>query len=399
MSAIPRKQFISSETVVAALQTLATHPFKRSGRTALMGYLLLKAKGVESEIYSSGPQSVEPELSRFFRIAPGTPFPDVNPFGQRQGAVEFLATGYERRGTYTHLYQGRTLERLLKVSPVAGHFCVGIPNDTSQKIATLIGDRAPLLATAAFLLRKEDFDEDARESDVIERFKEVFSFSDRDLDTVFNRDLTLQIEFSSDQFDNCLASLPPELQPHSPNMSHATKARAATELVQVTHTGDYELEISEDTRRRVQRAMATSKAVGLVGLPGTAKSRLWTDVFNAATNDPSLIGLENPPNYVCHTADIDWTSRTIIGGYYPQSDGHLLQAIRNNQICWFDEMNRADLDRILGPILTFLGGQSVDLGPTHLGGVEQDGEPKPMILMWANSEESGVTEDEQQRVY
>ena len=103
---------------------------------------------------------------------------------------------------------------------------------------------------------------------------------------------------------------------------------------------------------------------------------------------------------------MDWTARAIVGGYYPQEDGQLvfcegyfLQAIRKNQIFWIDEMNRADLDRVLGPIFTFLAGESVDLGPTHLGGSKAADQPKPMVLMWADGAASGVMEDNDQRAY
>jgi MoxR-like ATPase len=96
----------------------------------------------------------------------------------------------------------------------------------------------------------------------------------------------------------------------------------------------------------------------------------------------------------------------LIGGYYPQGDGqlvfkegYLLQAIRNNQIFWLEEMNRADLDRVLGPILTFLAGQPVDLGVTHLGDETADNPAKQMTLMWVKGEKSEVKEDERQRIY
>lgn len=375
-----------------------------------MGFLMLKAKepskGAEFELYSNGSGSVEPELRRFFRVAPGTPLPDVNPFGQREGAIEFLATGYERRGTYTHLYEGRNLNALLEVTPKDGHFSVRVPDDAAEKIADTLGAKAPLRATAAFLLRDETFQEGATEKDLIDRLKTVFKLTGQDVDALFEDDPGFTVKFSATKFDNSLASLPSDLQPRSPSMSHATTAKAARELVPMAATSDTELVISDDVRRRVRRAVASSKAVGLVGPPGTAKSRLWAEILEEATADPSLLGLESAPSYVCYTAEIDWTARTLIGGYYPQKDGqlvfregYLLQAIRNNQIFWIDEMNRADLDRVLGPILTFLAGQSVDLGPTHLGGDEDGATPKSMVLYWADEKKSGVKESEDQRVY
>lgn len=404
-----RKNFLSHETVVAGLRSLASQSFRRSGRTAAMGYLMLKAKepskGDAFELYSNGNDSVEPELKRFFRILPGTPLPDVNPFGQREGAIEFLAPGYERRGTYTHLYEGRNLNSLLEVSPTDGHFSIRIPDDAAEKIAELLGDKIPLKAAAAFLLRGEPFDDGVTDKDVVERFTSVFNLSDKEVNALFKND-ALGFSFSEQKYDESMASLPPDLQPRSQSTSHATTARAAKELVPMAASSELDLVISDDVRRRICRAVASSKAVALVGAPGTAKSRLWAELLEEAVADPSLLGLDNPPSFVCYTAEIDWTARTLIGGYYPQEggrlvfrEGYLLQAIRDNQLFWIDEMNRADLDRVLGPVLTFLAGQSVDLGPTHLGGGDGADAPKSMVLMWAKGEKSGVKEDDDQRVY
>ena len=410
MSEMPRKQFVTPDTVITALRMLVAQQCGRSGRTALMGYLMLKAKeparGSRFAIHTTGSQSVAPQLRRFFRIAPGTPFPDVNPFGMREGAVEFLAQGYERRGTYTHLYPGRNLSSLLDVSSTDGHHSIKIPDEAPINIANLLGTRMPLQATAAFLLRGEAFDGEPTGDHVVDRFKSIFNLSDEDLEALFANTSALSVAFSPGPFENSLSSLPADLRPRSPSVSHATTARAASKLVPIASGSEVELHLSDEVRRRVRRAVASSKAVGLVGPPGTGKSRLWAEVLEEATREPSTLGLENAPRYVCYTAEIDWTGRTLIGGYYPQAngqlafrEGYLLQAIRNNQLVWIDEMNRADLDRVLGPILTFLAGQSVDLGPTHLGDDVEGVAPKSMVLMWANSEDSGVEEDERQRVY
>ena len=82
------KVYISAKSVVAGLRALTGERFKRAGRTAVMGFLMLKAKastpGGKFEVYSNGEKSVEPELNRFFRVARGTRFRDVNHFGQIQ---------------------------------------------------------------------------------------------------------------------------------------------------------------------------------------------------------------------------------------------------------------------------------------------------------------------------
>jgi ABC-type Mn2+/Zn2+ transport system ATPase subunit len=71
---------------------------------------------------------------------------------------------------------------------------------------------------------------------------------------------------------------------------------------------DVDLTIDPDLRRRVQRAVARSKAIALVGPPGSAKSSLWAEILEEAATDPTVVGLKNPPRYVCYTAEIDWTA-------------------------------------------------------------------------------------------
>ena len=400
---------ISPETVVSGLRSLSNCSFSRTGRTRLMGLMLLKAKepsaGTEFELHSSGPGSVEPQLRRFFRVAPGTRMPDVNPFGTYNGRTEYLAPQYERRGTYTQLYPGRALEPLFEVSKSGKRVSIVIPPDTSRVVAEDLGAQAPLRATAAFLLRNEDFDADATDDDLIARFTTVFKLSDSDVTALFEDDRYFVVNFSEEQFANELASLPSDFQPRATVMSHASE-KAAEDLVKLDATGNTDLVIDDHVQRRICRAVATSKAVALVGLPGTAKSALWANVFESAADDPSVIGLKNSPRYVCCTAEMDWTARTLVGGYYPNRDGelvfregYLLQAIRNNQILWIDEMNRADLDRILGPVLTFLAGQSVDLGPTNLNDSNDSCAPKSMVLVSSGDADSGVIEDEKQRIY
>jgi len=402
--------YVKADSVVAGLRALNQEKFKRAGRTAAMGFLMLKAKepkpGSKFELYSNGEKSVEPELKRFFRVAPGTPFPDVNPFGQSQGAIEFLADGYERRGTFTHLYPGRNLEPLLKVEQGDGNFIVSIPDTAAKEIAARLDAKIPLKAAAAFLLRNEAFDDGATEDDLVARLKSVLHLSDKELAVLFGDDPGFKVEFDKKRYENSLASLPADLLPRSTGVSHATTARASRELVPAAIPSDVDLAIDLVLRRRIQRAVSRSKAIALVGPPGTAKSSLWAEILEEAASNPALIGLKNAPTYVCYTAEIDWTARTLIGGYYPQKDGRLvfkegflLQAIRNNQIFWLEEMNRADLDRVLGPVLTFLAGQSVDLGVTHLGD-ESEGDPvKLMTLMWVKGDKSEVKEDDKQRIY
>ncbi len=406
---MPSTQFISSETVISALRILSAFHLKRKGRTALMGFLLLKAKepsiGASFKLESQGSESVEPELERFFRLAPNTGFPDVKPFGKSQGHLEFLAANYERRGTFTQLYPGRNLSAFVSAEQSDGAFTVKIPSTAAEAIAEELGAKIPARAAASFLMRNESFDANATPEDVVSRMQAAFHLTESEMASLFTKDADFPIKFSADRFKNVLSSLPSDLMPRAPD-SHATMAEAADELEIVAADSKLELSISTAQTNRIANAVRFSKAVALVGPPGVAKSRIWESVFDKARQEPASFGFSKPPSYVCFTAEVDWTARTLIGGYYPQKGGELafkeglfLQAIRNNQVFWLEEMNRADLDRVLGPILTFLAGQSVDLGPTHLGEDSEINPVKQMTLAWVDDDQSQVKENNSQRIY
>ncbi|MUT70829.1 AAA family ATPase [Stutzerimonas frequens] len=399
--------YISPDTVRNSLTELLARPYRKVGRTAVMGWLLLHAKLPAGSrtvtITSQGPTSVEPELKRFFSIAPGTPLPYINPFGMADKAPEYLTVGYERRGTYTHLYPSRNLERFLKIEKKDEAFEVTIPQTAATEIHTKLGDKIPWQAAAGFLLRHEAFDPTDQDPEIKARLKTVFQITDEEFDALFVDSPEITLALGQEEFIDTLSSLPSALQPKINASSHSSMARAGRELVSLASpSNDVELTISDELRRRIQRAVQRSKAIALLGPPGTAKSTIWAKLLEEAVADPQILGVKSPPSYLCYTAEVDWTARTIIGGYYPQEDGrlvfregYLLQAIRNNQIFWIDEMNRADLDRVLGPALTFLAGQNVDLGPDHLG----TGASKSMVLVWSKDEHSGMKEDDEQRVY
>jgi len=399
-------KYISQETVVRGMRILRELELRRSGRTAIVGYLLLKAKQAELagqtvEIASTGSASVEPQLSRFFRLAPGSLVPDVNPFGSHNGGIEFLAPGYERRGTYTHLYPGRNLSDLVEVTKPGRSFAVRVPRTAASKVREALGRKIPLMPAVAFLLRKEPLDDAAGPTEIRQVFQRLFDLEDTELAELFE-DVPFLLEFAAHPVAENLEFLPPDLQPRGIASSHSSSARVSKTLVPLVEAGGSVL-VNDREARRIERAFQTSKAIALAGPPGTGKSAMLAQILAGAASDPSGLGMKNAPSYLVVTADADWTSRTVTGGYYPDEngtlvfrEGALLQAIKNNQLLWIDELNRADLDRILGPVMTFLTGQPVDLGLTHLSGGPA---AKKMVLVWADEPNSGVREDEEQRVY
>ena len=196
-----------------------------------MSLLLLKAKepasNMEFELRSTGTESVEPEIRRFFRIAPDCRTPDVNPFGRHDGALQYLTPGYERRGTYTHLYANRALSSLVDTSRREGRLFVRIPADACNRLAANLSSLVPLKAAAAFLLRKDRFQNGSTYATLIERFKAAFNLNDEEVSALFERNDSLEVEFSEQRFVDGLDSLPLNLRPRYSNISHASASGAA----------------------------------------------------------------------------------------------------------------------------------------------------------------------------
>lgn len=400
-----KKVFVSPATVVAALRRLQEIKFPRTERTCLMGYLALNAKAAgkdQVQVEALGAGSVEEQLARLFGVAPGTPYPLVNPFGTRENRLEFLRPEYARAGVYTHLYAGRSLARFLPVTKKGDVQVVTLPETAAGEIAEV---KVPLEPGLSFLLRNEAFDEPADVAALTTRAKSVLGLSEKEMRDLFVADPGFVVGFEDKPFGNTLAELPADLQPPVPTISHAATAHVSRSMVPVAPRSSVQLKLDPQIQRRIHGAFRASKAIALVGPPGTAKSWMLEDVLEAGAVDPASLGLSKAPLYDRHTAEVDWSARTLIGGHYPQADGrlvwqegHLLRAIREGRSLWIDEMNRADLDRVLGPALTFLAGQRVDLGPTHLADSD-DGHSKPMLLIWGDGPDSGMIEDDQQRVY
>jgi len=94
----------------------------------------------------------------------------------------------------------------------------------------------------------------------------------------------------------------------------------------------------------------------LYGPPGTGKTSLARWI---AQNLPG-------GNWTLITGSADWSSQDIIGGYQPLGEGNvdfvpgiLLREFRKPLI--IDEMNRCDIDKVIGPLFTVLSGQQTTL--------------------------------------
>ena len=112
----------------------------------------------------------------------------------------------------------------------------------------------------------------------------------------------------------------------------------------------------------------------LAGPPGTGKSTLAALLAEEATRGHFVSG------FLTATATAEWTTFDTVGGYMPTGSGNeltfqegvVLRSIEQDSWCIMDELNRANIDRAIGPLLTLLAGSEqsavVELPQRHAVG-------------------------------
>jgi 5-methylcytosine-specific restriction protein B len=117
------------------------------------------------------------------------------------------------------------------------------------------------------------------------------------------------------------------------------------------------LGIDQAVYRQINAMLKSGKQhLMLYGPPGTGKTSLARWI---ATNLPG-------GDWTLITGSSDWSSQDIIGGYQPLGGGEvdfvpgiLLRAF--DQPLIIDELNRCDIDKVIGPLFTVLSGQQTTL--------------------------------------
>jgi len=109
--------------------------------------------------------------------------------------------------------------------------------------------------------------------------------------------------------------------------------------------------------RQIEAALNSGKRhIMFYGPPGTGKTTIarW------------LAGVLNGRNWTLITGSADWSSQEIIGGYQPLGTGSIKffpgVLLRNfDRPLIIDELNRCDIDKVIGPLFTVLSGQATTL--------------------------------------
>lgn len=141
--------------------------------------------------------------------------------------------------------------------------------------------------------------------------------------------------------------------------------------------------IEPSVYRQMEAALNSGKQhLMFYGPPGTGKTTLARRVANVL----------NGRNWTLITGSADWSSQDIIGGYQPMAGGTVQffpgVLLRNfDRPLIIDELNRCDIDKVIGPLFTVLSGQSTTLPYRTDAG--DPNSPQYVILPETKSEPGG----------
>lgn len=134
--------------------------------------------------------------------------------------------------------------------------------------------------------------------------------------------------------------------------------------------------IRDEVYRQLNGALRSGKRhIMLYGPPGTGKTTLAQLVAGALHE-----------NYALVTGSADWASQDIIGGYQPVGEGQVAFVpgvlLKNfDRPLIIDELNRCDIDKVLGPLFTVLSGQPTSL-PYRTDIADGDSESFVILPQW-----------------
>jgi AAA domain (dynein-related subfamily) len=254
---------------------------------------------------------------------------------------------------------------------------------------TQVRARPSWQAMSALLLRSHEFEDPPEWDDLREQLKEFLGIDDAAITKLFEDDALVADPGGSPEWDpsTLAADLRPGMAvaPATVTVQPPSASGAAPEIVV----------IEERTRRMLRLALRSYSAVLLVGPPGTGKGLLLREMVREIRESPAAFGFARTeiPEPILSTPDESWTAFELLGGLAPKPDGALeyapglvLDAIREDRWLILDETNRGDMDKIFGPLLTWLADEEVQVGKTKPGD-----EGLAVRLGWVDAPSSSVT--------
>ncbi|GAB3616542.1 hypothetical protein GCM10027416_10990 [Okibacterium endophyticum] len=262
-----------------------------------------------------------------------------------------------------------------------------LPNARSLLVAAS-PDKPSKEALTALLVRNEDFPQAATWSDAHAKAQEILGLQSSEYDEITDSSVTLgQSLIAMPEWS--MAALPESLRPVATTTIQTPPKASSTPGQQAPTT----MVIEKRTERMIRRAVARFPFILLVGPPGTGKGTLVSWVTEQVRSDPESFGFEPgfDPDPIWRTPDESWSAFDLIGGLAPDdsgtlrwSPGTLPNAVAEDRWLVLDETNRADMDKIMGPLLTWLSLQNVEIGRDAAHG------GKPVSLDWTDDPTSSV---------
>lgn len=265
-----------------------------------------------------------------------------------------------------------------------------LPNAASILVGSS-PDKPAKEALTAVLVRNVDFPPTATWTDAHAEAQALLGMTQAEYDVITDSTISLGVPLLATPEWTFLA-LPASLKPTA---TTTVQAPSNSPKVTPTPSTDAELIIEERTERMIRRAVAKFPFILFVGPPGTGKSRLISWITKEVRADPQSFGFPDQfePDPLWRTPDESWSAFDLIGGLAPDEDtalkwspGILLNAVEEDRWLVLDETNRADMDKIMGPLFTWLSGQAAEVGrdAAHGGG--------PIVIDWGTDPGSEVSD-------
>lgn len=364
---------LSSAAFTAALEDL--HGLRYSTQKASLYESLLTAKWMESHGRYPNPAIADcnDAVEALFHVDPTAAVGRLYPFRYdwrvSEGSGRKTVWNNTTRGSKlaTTIFQGDDIRKGL------------LPNSPQIVRDALDGDPLPSRqALGVLLLRNNELQEGDSWGQLDARLLELLNMTTDELAAV--------------TADRPLGS--PLLAPTtwSPEAIPETLAPTRSVTVELKNDNDNSgpitsIELDTRVERMLRRSIERYQCILLVGPPGTGKGTLVRWLTDLAKANPTSFGFDPAldPMPMWRTPDESWSAFDLIGGLAPDADGSLrwsngllLNAISEQRWLVLDETNRADLDKIMGPLLTWLSAQEVEVGRTKPHG------GSPIHLGWAD---------------